>query len=476
MGHCASGGEIAAVSGIAQAAGLQVGDRLLAANGHLLRDVVDLLFYADGPAVTLRLCRGDEERTLRLRRPAGADWGIEFAEPLFDRLRRCANRCLFCFLDQLPTGWRRTLYLRDDDYRLSFLYGNFVTLTNQREEDWSRLAEQRLSPLYISVHATEPALRRMLLGRKAVSDILDQLKRLGRLGIIVHTQVVLCPGINDGPHLERTLADLHGLFPAVQSVSLVPVGLTRFRSLPPAGLEGVAPALRPYTPEEARALLQWAAPRQRAFRRALGVTFLHPADEYYLLAGQAVPSARLYDGFPQIENGVGLVRVLLDDWARVRRRLPLLSPGPQASSPLPRRKSGQGDWSGRGAGLGTSHITLATATLIAPVLRPLAEELAAHLPEGSVEVVPVENTTFGPTVTVAGLLTGEALLAGLRAAAGDLLFLPQVAFDAQGRTLDDVTVDMLERELGRPILLVDRMSQVVQALQGRGVFSPATGS
>ncbi len=443
------GGEIVAVSGIAQAAGLRPGDRLLAANGHPLRDLIDFRFYADGPAASLRLRRGTEEKVVRLRRPAGVPWGIEFAEPLFDGVRRCTNRCCFCFLDQLPPGWRRTLYLRDDDFRLSFLYGNFVTLTNLQEEDWARLEEQRLSPLHVSVHATAPDLRRRLLGRRNLPDIREQLARLGRLGIAVHTQVVLCPGINDGPHLERTLADLAALAPTVRSVGLVPVGLTRFRRPPPAGLEGVEPALRPYTPEEARELLSWARPRQRALRRALGRGFLYPADEFYLLAGRSLPSARLYDGFPQLENGIGLARLLLDDWARARRRL-------RTRSPAGRR------------GKANSRVTLASGTLAAPLLRPMAHELQALAPGLEVEVLAVENITFGPSVTVAGLLTGEALRAALRPARGELLFLPQVAFDAQGRTLDDITVDTLARELGRPIVLVERMGQVLRALQNPG--------
>lgn len=432
------GGEIVHVGGVAARAGLRPGDRLLAVDGHILRDVIDFRFYADAPSASMRLRRGGSEWTLRLSRPPGADWGIEFREALFDGVRRCRNRCLFCFLDQLPPGWRRSLYLRDDDYRLSFLYGNFVTLTNLRPDDWERLAEQHLSPLYVSVHATEPQLRRWLLGRPRAPDILEQLVRLKSLGIAVHAQVVLCPGLNDGPHLERTLGDLAALSDTVLSVGLVPVGLTRFRCPAPAHLDGVAP-LRPYTPDEAAALLAWAGPRQRAFRRELGRAFLYLADEFYLLAGRPVPAARNYDGFPQLENGIGLVRRLLDDWARTRRRLPRLGP---------------------------RSITLACGTLIAPLLRRLADELVAARPDLQIQVVPVPNSTFGPTVTVSGLLTGEVLRQGLRGRIqGDILFLPAVAFDADGRTLDGATLDELAADLGRPIVPVERMGQVVWALQ-----------
>lgn len=439
MSQYGPGGEIARVSGIAARAGLLPGDRLLSIDGHPLRDVIDFRFYGDACAIALGLRRGQEECTLRLERPPGADWGIEFSEPLFDGLRRCNNRCLFCFLDQLPPGWRRTLYLRDDDYRLSFLYGNFITLTNLRPADWQRLEEQRLSPLYISVHATEPQMRRRLLGRPTAPDIREQLARLGRLGITVHAQVVLCPGLNDGPHLEQTLSDLARLADTVRSVALVPVGLTRFRRPLPAASEETMAALRPYTPTEAAALLAWARPRQRACRQTLGRTFLHLADEFYLLAGKNVPSARLYDGFPQLENGVGLVRALLDDWARTRRRLP-------AALPRPLRA------------------TLACGTLIAPMLQRLAEELHTRLPAFRCQVIPVPNCTFGPTVTVSGLLTAAALRQGLHGRlGGDVLFLPAAAF-AAGRTLDGATTAELAAELGRPIVPVERMSQVVQAV------------
>jgi NifB/MoaA-like Fe-S oxidoreductase len=247
--------------------------------------------------------------------------------------------------------------------------------------------------------------------------------------------------VNDGPALERTLADLSARAGAVQSMALVPVGLTRFRCPAPhqGGLEGVSDALRPYTAAEAAALLDWAVPRQRALRRRLGQGFLYLADEFYLLAGQQVPTARLYDGFPQLENGVGLVRHLLDDWARLKRRLQR-----KPASWPPRR------------------VTLVSGTLAAPLLEQLAGEMNSSVDGVQLSILAVENNTFGPTVTVSGLLTGEALRAGLRGQIlGDVVFLPRVAFDLAGeRTLDDVTVAELEQELGRPIVLAERMSEV----------------
>lgn len=432
-----SGGIVHAVSGAARACGVQPGDRLLTVDGHRLRDVIDFWFHADGEEATVLLMRGPTETVLRLQRPVGSPWGIEFAEPLFDGLRRCTNHCVFCFLDQLPPGWRRTLYLRDDDFRLSFLYGNFATLSNLRPEDWARLEEQRLSPLYVSVHATDPNLRGTLLGRRGLPDIRDQLLRLEDLGIEVHAQVVLCPGLNDGAALERTVCDLVERASSVRSLSLVPVGLTRFRQCPPAGLEGAVASLRSVTPAEARDLLRWARPHQRAFRQRWGCTWLYPSDELYLLAGQRVPTASRYDGFPQLENGVGMVRRLLDDWARVRRRIRLSAP---------RLRS----------------MTLVCGTLVAPLLRRMAEELCRLVGERVAEVVAVGNETFGHAVTVSGLLTGEDLRRALLGRPlGEIVFLPRAAFDEEGRTLDGLGVEQLEEDLQRPICLVERMGQVL---------------
>jgi putative radical SAM enzyme (TIGR03279 family) len=444
MSCSTKGGLVTAVDGVAKEANLRPGDRVLAVDGHPLRDIIDFRFYADGPEAEFLIARGDSERLLWMRRPVGTAWGIEFAEPLFDGIRRCNNHCLFCFLDQLPKGWRRSLYLRDDDYRLSFLYGNFVTLTRLQSTDWARLKEQRLSPLYVSVHATDRHLRQKLLGNQGIPDIRRQLVRLGRLGIIVHAQVVLCPGLNDGAHLRQTISDLVQLTATVRSVSLVPVGLTRYRACPPTGLEGALAQLRPYTVAEGRQLLRWAEPRQRLFRDQMRQTWLYLADEFYLMAGRTVPVARFYDGFPQLENGVGLVRQLRDDWFRTRRRLDLRLPDPLCA-------------------------TLVCGTMIAPSLQEMAADLESRVGNLTVRVLPVHNHTFGPTVTVSGLLTGETLLKTVsKETLGDIVFLPRVAFDLQGvHTLDDVTISQLEESWSRPIVLVQRMSDVIEVIAQR---------
>ncbi|MBN1485927.1 MAG: DUF512 domain-containing protein [Chloroflexia bacterium] len=331
--------------------------------------------------------------------------------------------------------------MRDDDYRLSFLYGNFVTLTNLRPADWDRLDEQHLSPLYVSVHATDPVLRRILLGRSDLPDIRAQLLRLEQLAIEVHAQIVLCPGINDGEYLQQTLSDLEERSRSVVSVALVPVGLTRFRNERSVVLPGETAHLRSYTPTEAREMLSWAGPLQRSFRQRWGRNLLYLSDEFYLLAGRSVPAARFYDDFPQLENGVGLVRLLREDWFRARRRLP-------AKLPRPLRMS------------------LVCGTMIAPMLREFARECQERTELLTIEVLALENQTFGPLVTVSGLLTGECLRAGLRGRTlGDVVVMPRVAFEQSGRcTLDEVSLSDLAAELQCPLLLADQMSEVVEAL------------
>ena len=442
-----SGGEIASVApgSLGEELGLRPGDRLLAINDHLLRDVIDCQFYSAEEHLELRLRRGEREMTFEAQRKYGQELGLDFVQPIFDGIRRCTNACEFCFIAQLPKGLRPSLYIRDDDYRLSFLTGSFVTLTNLLEADWERLAQQRLSPLYASVHATDPPLRRRIFGRQ-VPDIRQQIRRLGELGIHLHAQVVLIPGLNDGQHLERTVFDLAGLYPTVESVALVPVGLTRYHR----------GGCRLYTPVEARELLAQVVPWQQDFRRRWGVGFLYPADEWYLLAGKPVPPARAYDGFPQLENGVGLVRELVDDWEAVKGSLEasraVVSHGEETSERV-------------------AKLTLVCGTLIAPLLRSIARELSTLTGLG-VEVIPVVNKFFGSTVTASGLLTGQDVVGALRGRdLGDTVVLSRAMFDAsgertrsKGRTLDDWTPGQLREQLGVPIWCAGNLGEMVERL------------
>lgn len=419
-----SGGVISSVrgGGPAEKAGLLPGDELLSVNGHRLRDVIDYRFYSAQEELELVIRRGEEVFTCRFRRGYGEDLGLDFQEVVFDGLRRCRNRCSFCFVDQLPLGMRGSLYIKDDDYRYSFLWGNFITLSNWSEEDWERVGEQRLSPLYVSVHATDLGLRRKIFGNPNLPDIREQLHRLSHLGIQVHAQVVLVPGLND-LHLERTVSDLVGFFPTVQSIGVVPVGLSRYHR---AGLRGV-------TPQEARALVKqvslWSGECRERYARSL----VYLADEFYLLAGLLPPPAGEYDGFPQLENGVGLVRRLLDE--DTKRRKPLAA---------------------------RSRRSLACGTLIAPLLQKMANEFGALL-STQIEVIPVENCFFGPTITVSGLLTGRDVIAALRGRdLGEMVYLPRSMFDASGEiTLDGMTVEDVEAALGVKVTMAETMKEVL---------------
>ena len=369
------GGLIAAVNPDSIAADLawQPGDRLLALNGHPLRDVIDYRFYQADDQVVAEVDHDSHTRTYDIHKDPDEDLGVEFEDGLFDRLRTCRNNCPFCFLKGLPSGLRRTLYLKDDDFRYSFLFGNFITLTNLVESDWQRIGEQRLSPLYVSVHATEPGLRRRLLGNPRAPDVLAQIRRLGEMRIQVHTQIVLVPPLNTGDALARSVRDLAALYPTVQSIGVVPVGLT--------SLSG---GLRSLTPVEARQIVRDHRAWRSEIREAAGSGLVYLADELLLRAGARIPAAPYYEGFPQLENGIGLVRGLLDDWRRVKRRgLPGMVPA--------------------------RDFTLVCGTLIAPVLQDLAGEWNTLSP-AHCSVLPVTNRLFGESVTVSGLLAGRDVL------------------------------------------------------------------
>jgi putative radical SAM enzyme (TIGR03279 family) len=291
---------------LAERVGLQAGDELLSINGHALRDAIDVQVHAGEEHLVLKMRRGEESFAVEADRRYGEQLGLGFTTLTFDGIRRCENRCEFCFVTQMPPGLRPTLYVKDDDYRYSFLSGSYVTLTNLDETDWARIAAHRLSPLYVSVHATDLALRRRVLRNPAAPDVMAQLRRLAGLGVEVHTQIVIVPGLNDGPHLDASIGDLANLCPAVRSVSVVPVGLTRFHR---AGC-------RVHTDAEMRLVFKQVTAWQARLRERLGVGFVYLSDEWYLRLGEAVPESCAYDGLDLTENGVGLVRRFLEigDW------------------------------------------------------------------------------------------------------------------------------------------------------------------
>jgi putative radical SAM enzyme (TIGR03279 family) len=442
-------GLIAAVApgSLAERAGLQPGDELLAINGHRLRDALDVQFYAAEEHLALRVRRNGQEYTVEAERQYGEPLGLEFARPTFDGLRRCNNRCEFCFVAQMAPGLRRSLYVRDDDYRHSFLFGNYVTLTNLDEADWERIGEQHLSPLYVSVHATDPGLRRRILSNPAAPDVLAQLRRLAGMGIETHTQIVVVPGLNDGPHLDRSLGDLSGSYPLhplthpfirsyplthplTRSVSVVPVGLTKYHR----------GDCRVHTDAERRAVFDLVAGWQARLRARLGVHFAYLSDEWYLRLGEEVPPLEAYDGLDLTENGVGLVRRFLENGEFANLRIYEWTNGRMANGEW-RLESGDSNFQ-----LPTAA-TLVTGTLFAPVL----QRVTADVP--GVEVVPVVNRFFGETVTVAGLLTGRDVVAQLRERElGDVVVLPAAMFGGPaGQSLDEMGPQDIEKALGRPV-------------------------
>jgi len=401
----------------AAGAGLRAGDRVVRVNGRALRDLIDFHLQAAEPRLRVEVERDGGTVAVVLDRAPGRDLGIECEPPKPAEISTCANKCVFCFIHQLPRGLRKSLYVKDDDYRLSFLHGNYITLTDLPESEIQRILEQRLSPLYISVHATDPDLRRFLLGNPKTlqGDLLERMGRLARGGIRMHAQVVLCPGHNDGPQLERTVRDLAALHPGVATVAVVPVGLTRHR-------EGLFP-LRPVTPEEARAVLEAVHAWQAEFLGRLGTRLVFAADELYLLAGAPIPPAAAYEGYPVVEDGVGLVRRFQDDFVRIARRRPGRPGGPR-------------------------RVTVATGELFAPVLRDLLETL--EVPGLGVDVVAVPNEFFGRSISVAGLLTGQDIARALTGRAlGERVLVPDVALQETGGVfLDDLTPADLARHLG----------------------------
>ncbi|MCC6388287.1 MAG: DUF512 domain-containing protein [Dehalococcoidia bacterium] len=427
---------------LAEEAGIEPGDAIVSLGGRVLRDVVDLQFYQSEPEVEvhIRKANGLDEAIL-FEKEIDEDLGFEFERATWDDVILCNNNCFFCFLKGLPRGMRKSLYMKDDDYRLSFLHGNFVTLTNLTEEDWARLEEQRLSPLNVSVHATEPALRRRMLGNATAPDVIAQLRRLGDLGLSAHTQIVLCPGVNDGANLDRSVRDLAALYPTVRTISVVPVGASpklEDWSLERDGIELVRPE-RGY----ARGVVAQVRALQAEIRARHGATVLQCSDEYYVTAEEDVPPARMYDGFAQYENGIGMVRTMLDDLARTKRRL---------------ARRGEAAATGR-------HVVLGCGRLIAPVLQRIAAELEP-LTGARIEVVMVTNSVFGERVNVSGLLCGQDYVDALGGRQPDCFILPRTSLDYFGKKfLDSMTIEECEARLGAPLTFASQWSEVVRILE-----------
>jgi putative radical SAM enzyme (TIGR03279 family) len=398
---------------LAAALGLRPGDEVLAVNGHPVEDVIDVQFYAAEDRVEIGYRRGGDMRYAIGDRREGQPLGLDFTHPTFDiDIRRCNNLCPFCFVLQTAPRMRRTLYIKDDDYRYSFLFGHFVTLTNLSEHDWERIKEQHLSPLYVSVHSTDLENRRACLANPKAPDIVEQLRWLAERGIEMHTQLVVTPGLNDGKWMEKSIRDLAEFYPAALSVSVVPVGLTKHHKY----------GHRANTIDEAERVLASVERWQTKFVKRLGVRFVYPTDEWFLLTGRPIPPRKYYDGLALEENGLGQVRGFLEDWRRVKvevrgqksevrgrkaesRRQKAGNTPHALSRSIPSEASGRPTLHGRTA-------TLVTATLFAPILQKTTDEFN-KLAGAKMEVVPVLNERLGHTITVAGLLMGQDVIAQL---------------------------------------------------------------
>ena len=475
-----NGGEISELDpqGTGAEAGLLVGDLVISINGERLRDAIDYRFYIANEEVELEVLRQGETLIFEIEKDDDDDLGIEFGEPLFDKLRTCNNKCPFCFLTQMPKGLRKTLYLKDDDYRLGFLYGNFVTFTNLDEDDWQRIGEQRLSPQYISVHATDRAARAVLLGKVVVPDVREQIQRLGAMGITVHAQIVAMPDINDGALLHQSIRDLAALYPIVQTIAVVPVGLTKYR------FEGKRPQsirtaieihegpdwidanwerqplwdqaikaedlgfcsrlgaatdvpMRVYNAQEAAAVVDIIEVYQKRFQAEHDCALVYPSDEFYLLCDRPMPPAERYDGMPQYSNGVGMTRDFLDGWTKAHRRLPPALPQPR-------------------------DMAIVCGTLIAPTMQRLIDRLN-RIENLTARMIPVVNQFFGETVTVSGLLMAQDVIPVLKQSGVTRALLPRVMFDHKGeKTIDNMTLEHIATASGVAVMLAGEPDEVVR--------------
>ncbi len=406
---------------IGQEMEIDAGDRLLAVNGEEITDIFDYQYLLQEEYVEVLVEKPDgEEWLLEIDKEYGEDLGIEFENGLMDDYRSCCNKCIFCFIDQMPAGMRETLYFKDDDSRLSFLQGNYVTLTNMSDYDVERIIKYRLSPINISFHTTNPQLRCRMLNNRFAGEALKKADRLYEAGIAMNGQIVLCKGVNDGEELERSISDLTGYLPYLESVSVVPVGLSKYR-------DGLEP-LEPFAREDAEEVLARIHRWQEKIFAEQGVHFIHASDEWYILAGQELPEEARYDGYLQLENGVGMLRLLLNEFDEALGEL---------------RKREENVW--RPA----ETVSLATGRLAYPYIGGMAGRLEEVCEGLRILVYPITNEFFGERITVSGLLTGQDIVRQLTGKElGGRLLLPQNVLRSGERVfLDDMTVEEMENAL-----------------------------
>ena len=423
---------------IAQEMGIEAGDSLLSVNGEDVEDIFDYQYLIQDEYVEVLIRKpSGEEWLLEIDKEEEEDLGVVFENGLMDDYRSCCNRCIFCFIDQMPPGMRDTLYFKDDDSRLSFLQGNYVTLTNMSEHDIQRIIKYRLEPINISFQTTNPELRCRMLHNRFAGDALKKVDLLYQGGIEMNGQIVLCKGVNDGEELERSIRDLTRYLPLLRSVSVVPVGLTKFR-------DGLYP-LEPFTKEEARQVLEIIHRWQKKIYEEYGLHFIHAGDEWYLLAEEEVPEEERYDGYLQLENGVGMLRLLFNEFEDAFRQ----QKGDQRSAEL----------------------SAATGKLAYPYIRRMAERIEERYPGVKIHVYCIRNDFFGERITVSGLITGGDIIAQLKGKRlGSRLLLPCNMLKADEDVfLDDLTVKEVSDALQVPVNIVKSSGQdLVDAMLGEG--------
>ncbi len=413
---------------IAEEMGVEPGDKLISIDGHVIEDIFDYQFYVEDEELILLIEKPDGEQwELEIEKEADEQLGIEFGEGLMDEYRSCRNRCIFCFIDQMPKGMRDTLYFKDDDSRLSFLQGNYVTLTNMSDHDIQRIINYRLEPINISFQTTNPELRCMMLHNRFAGEALKKVDQLYQGGIEMNGQIVLCKGVNDGEELERSIRDLTGYLPLLRSVSVVPVGLSKYR-------EGLYP-LEPFTKEDAKNVLTVIHKWQEKVYAQYGLHFIHAGDEWYLLAEEDVPEEERYDGYLQLENGVGMLRLLLNEFEE----------GYEALTGDGRRE----------------ELSLATGKLAYPYLCRMGRKMEEKFPNLKMHVYCIRNDFFGERITVSGLITGQDLMAQLQGQAlGSRLLIPcNMLKTDEDVFLDDYTVKEVSDALQVPIHIVKSSGQ-----------------
>lgn len=420
---------------------LEPGDRVLEVNGERIEDVFDYRYLINDTYIEMTVLKKNGEVLLfEIDKYMDEDLGIEFESSLMDEYHSCTNKCIFCFIDQLPKGMRPTMYFKDDDSRLSFLQGNYITLTNMKDKDLDRIIRYKLSPINISVHTTNPELRCMMLHNRFAGKIMDQIQKLYEAETIMNGQIVLCKGVNDGKELEKTIQDLGGFLPFMESLSVVPVGISRHR-------EGLYP-LEPFDREDAKAVLKTIHTLQDQFMEEYGTHFVHASDEWYILAGRDFPEEERYDGYIQLENGVGMMRLLMEEFEDVFGELLSDKEIMNQAEDLKRT------------------VTIATGKLTCSTIQDFADRLMEVFPSLTINVYAIRNDFFGETITVSGLITGQDLVGQLLeyrkqgADLGDTLIIPSNMLRVGEQVfLDDMTVQQAEEMLGMKITATEARGQ-----------------